>query len=291
MLTHTAMTAMGRWFNRKRGRAVSIAGLGLPASEGLLPPLAVASVALLGWRETWLAAAALLLLVALPVFVVLLAHERHPTRGPMRADTEDTESRRRHWSRAEVLGSPLFYALLSAVLAPPFIMTAVFFNQVTIAAAKNWTLTAFAASFPLLAVTHVVSALTSGWLIDRVGARSLLPTFLLPLGLATLLLALIDAVYVLPIAMILIGATLGGASATSGALWAELYGTAHLGAIRATTTATVVLATAVAPGLVGVLLDAGVALEPQLLVMGAYCFATGLWMAALLPKLNRLAAA
>jgi hypothetical protein len=31
MLTHTAMTAMGRWFNRKRGRAVSIAVLGLPA--------------------------------------------------------------------------------------------------------------------------------------------------------------------------------------------------------------------------------------------------------------------
>jgi sugar phosphate permease len=136
MLTHTAMTAMGRWFNRKRGRAVSIAGLGLPASEGLLPPLAVASVALLGWRETWLAAAALLAFVALPALVGLRAHERHPTLGPMLAAAEDTESGRRHWSRTEVLKSPLFYALLAAVLAPPFIMTAVFFNQVTIAAAR-----------------------------------------------------------------------------------------------------------------------------------------------------------
>jgi MFS family permease len=53
MMTHVAMTAMGRWFNRKRGRAVSIAGLGLPASEGLLPPLAVAVAALIGWRESW----------------------------------------------------------------------------------------------------------------------------------------------------------------------------------------------------------------------------------------------
>jgi MFS family permease len=30
MTTHVAMTAMGRWFNRKRGRAVAIATLGFP---------------------------------------------------------------------------------------------------------------------------------------------------------------------------------------------------------------------------------------------------------------------
>lgn len=63
MLTHTSMTAMARWFNRKRGRAVSIAGLGLPASEGLMPPLAVAIAATVGWRETWLLSSAFLLLV------------------------------------------------------------------------------------------------------------------------------------------------------------------------------------------------------------------------------------
>ncbi len=289
MATHTAMTAMGRWFNRKRGRAVAIAGLGLPASEGLLPPLAVAAVTWVGWRQTWAGAAVVLALVAVPVFVTLLRHERHPTRGPARAAADETGPARRQWSRAEVVRSPLYYGVLAAVLAPPFIMTAVFFNQVTLGELKDWPLAWFAASFPLLAAIHVAAALASGWLIDRIGARRLLSGYLLPLGLATLLLAFLDAAWVLPVAMLLIGVTLGGASATQGALWPELYGTRHLGAIRATTTAAVVLSTAVAPGLVGLLLDAGAGLEAQLGVMGIYCGGAAVAMLVLTPRLDRLA--
>src|SRR5690606_24722764 len=35
MLSHVAMTAMGRWFERKRGRAVAITALGFPAGEAV----------------------------------------------------------------------------------------------------------------------------------------------------------------------------------------------------------------------------------------------------------------
>jgi MFS family permease len=289
MLTHTAMTAMGRWFVRRRGRAVAIAALGLPAAEALLPPLAVATVVLIGWRMSWIAAALVLTFVAIPVFITLLTHERHPTRGPAAGQTDAATATRRQWTRGEVVRSPLYYGVLFVVLAPPFVVTAVFFNQVGLSEIKDWPLAWFAASFPLLAATHVVAALGAGWLIDRIGSHRLLAGFLLPLGLASLLLALLESAWVLPVAMALIGLTLGGASATQGALWAELYGTLHLGAIRAVTTAAVVLSTAVAPGLVGLLLDAGVALETQLIAMTAYCLGAAVWMLVLLPALNRLA--
>lgn len=290
MLTHTAMTAMGRWFNRKRGRAVSIAGLGLPASEGLMPPLAVAVVALIGWRETWLAAAGLLL-VAAPTFAVMLKHERHPTLGPTRSTDTGPADGRHQWTRAEVLRHPLFYALLPGVLAPPFVVTAIFFNQVTLVESKGWTLGWFAATFPVLAGTHVVTALSAGWLVDRRGARRLLAVYLAALGLAALLLTFAGSLLALVMVMALIGCTLGFSSATTNALWPELYGTAWLGGIRALVTAAVVLSTAVAPGLVGVLLDAGVVLETQLLVMALYCFVVAVGMLLLIPRLDRLAAA
>jgi MFS family permease len=290
MLTHTAMTAMGRWFNRKRGRAVSIAALGLPAAEGLLPPLAVAAAALIGWRQTWVAGASLLLVAAIPAFLVLLRYERHPSRQPVDTGSSAAVPDRHHWTRREVVRNPQFYGVLLAVLAPPFVMTAVFFNQVVLGASKGWPIALFAASFPLLAGTHVVAALAAGWLIDRFGARRLLSTYLLPLGLATVLLALFDASWILPLAMVLIGMTLGGASATQGALWPELYGTHHLGAIRSMMTAAIVLSTAVAPGLVGVLLDAGIALETQLLFMAAYCAVGAILMVVLMPGLNQIAA-
>jgi len=51
----------------------------------------------------------------------------------------------------------------------------------------------------------------------------------------------------------------GGAALTIvGALWAEIYGTTHLGAIRSLVWALVVFTTAAAPVVVGALLDAGI---------------------------------
>lgn len=289
MAMHVAMTAMGRWFNRKRGRAVAIAALGLPAAEAVLPPLAVAGVALIGWRGTWAAAAAALALIAAPVLIALLRRERRPS------SPEDGERAsgpvQPEWTRREVLHSPLFYALLPGVLAQPLIVTGIFFNQVTIVETKAWQMTWLAASYPVLAAMHVVSALGAGWMVDRFGARRLLPALLLPLGAAALLLGFAASPYVLPVFMALAGLTQGLSSTVQGALWPELYGLAHLGAIRGVVMAGVVFASALAPGVIGVLLDAGIAFDAQLMVMAGYCFLVAAWMATLMPRLNRLAGA
>jgi MFS family permease len=289
MMTHAAMTAMGRWFNRKRGRAVSIAALGLPASEGALPPVAVAVIGLIGWRTTWIAVAAVLVLAAMPTLVVLLRRERTPSAAPAPHEADDDGGGTRHWTRGEVLRSPLFYALMPGVMAPPFILTGIFISQVSIVEMKGWQLSWFAASFPVMAGVHIVSVLVMGWLIDRFGARRLLPVFLLPLSLATFLLTVIDSAWVLPVFMVLVGLVVAGASAINGALWPELYGTRHLGAIRAPATAAMVFSTALAPGLIGVLLDAGIGLDLVLAGMTVYAVAAAVWLAALMPRLNRLA--
>lgn len=291
MLTHVAMTAMGRWFNRKRGRAVSIAALGFPACEAVLPLLAVFMISLVGWRSTWTAAAAGLLLVSVPSMFALLRRDRIPAPNvPAHPDPSHPIAIRREWTRGDVLRSPLFYALLPGILAQPFIQTGLFFNQVTIVEMKGWELSWFAASFPVLAATTVVSSLATGWMVDRFGARRLLPGLLLPLGVATMALILSDDPLVLPVFMGLIGLTGGSASTLQGAIWAELYGTRHLGAIRALAVAGVVFASALSPGLIGILMDGGVTLTSQLWAMAAYCFLAALWMICLISRLNRLAA-
>ena len=71
--------------------------------------------------------------------------------------------------------------------------------------------------------------------------------------------------------MLLFGVSYGFTSTLLGALWPEIYGTAHLGGIRAITVSGMVLATAVGPGLTGTLIDAGVALPTQLLWMAGWC--------------------
>ncbi|WP_191621247.1 MFS transporter [Marinihelvus fidelis] len=289
MLTLTAMTAMGRWFNRKRGRAVAVAAMGMPSGQAFLPAAAVAVMVATSWRQSWLYAALMLAVVGIPLFLYLLHHERHPTRGPMARAGHQPDDRRHQWTRSEVLRHASFYLLMPVILAPPFILTAVFFYQVNLVELRGWRLEMFASTFSLLAIVNVFASLTAGSLVDRFGARRLLATYLVPMGIATLLLGFSGSVAVLLVVMALFGVTMGCASATSGALWAELYGITHLGSIRAVVTALVVISTAVAPGLVGLLLDAGVALELQLLAMGGYSLLMAGWAVWLVPRLGAIA--
>jgi len=70
--------------------------------------------------------------------------------------------------------------------------------------------------------------------------------------------------------MALLGFSYGIAESLFGALWPEIYGTRHLGSIRAMAVATMVLASALGPGLTGTLMDAGIGYNKQLWAMGAY---------------------
>ncbi|MEM1372082.1 MAG: MFS transporter, partial [Pseudomonadota bacterium] len=195
------------------------------------------------------------------------------------------EEDRRSWTRAEVLKDPRFFALLPGLLAPPFIITGVLFHQVHLVETKFWSLSSFAACYPLYAASAVVVTLVCGRLVDRYGSVQLLPYYLLPLAAGLALLAMSDAFLAAPVFMLLIGATAGGTTVVLGALWAELYGTAHLGAIRSLSYALLVLSTAIAPGLMGWLIDHGVSLDAQFLAYSVYAVICALTFSAMRPSL------
>ncbi len=288
-LVHLALTGVGRWYARRRGRMMSLAVLGHPTGEAVMPITAVALISIVGWRQAWLIAAAALCLISVPLVLFLLRNE------PAHDQTADTGDNpvapRREWTRAEVLRTPAFFAVLLGIVAPAFTMTAVFFHQAYLVETKGWTLAWFVGWLPVFAGTSVLTALLTGWLVDRFHARQLLPLFLLPMAAGLLVLALIRSPYAVPVFMVLGALTTGSASTLLGALWAELFGTRHLGAIRSVAFGTQVFVSALAPGLIGILLDLGFRLEHQYLAMVAYAIAASLWLKLLVPRLHRLARA
>jgi len=265
MMSHVAMTAMGRWFDATRGRAVSITALGYQLGEGALPLLVASLLLVLDWRIAWYGAAGVLLLFALPVLRRLWARSRTP-----RGEADAAPERGHQWTRAQVLKDWAFVPICLAVLGPPFISTSVFFHQVHLGEQKDWPAALLPAGFALMALVTIVSGLISGRWIDRVGACRLLPGYLLPLGVACLVLATGDAPAVAWLFMALLGLSYGISSSVFGALWPELYGTRHLGAIRSVVFAGMVFASALGPGVTGWLIDAGVGFEHQLVAMGSY---------------------
>ena len=268
MMTHTALTEIGRWFAANRGRATSLVVPGHQAGEALLPLSFTLVAGYAGWQAGWLAAAGLILVIALPAVILLWRVERVPRSdddGPGLARTA------RDWTRAEVLRDPWFYAVLAGVLAPPFIGTTIFFHQDYFIELRGYAPLAFAGAFPIMALTTVCFSLVSGQLIDRFGALKLLPFFLLPLAVASATAGLYEAVWGVYLFMFLLGISYGFTSTLVGALWPEIYGVAHLGAVRAVIVAAMVFSTALGPGLTGALIDMGTGLPGQLLVMSAWC--------------------
>ncbi len=269
MMTHNAMTAMARWFSGQRGRAVSVTTLGHNTGEAIFPLLFVFVAGLVGWRNSWLAAAAVLVLLALPAIAGLIVVER----APRSSDPQSRKTQARDWTRREVLRDPLFYLLLMGVMAPGFIGTTIFFHQVYLVELRGWSLEFFATSFTFMAAMTITFALIAGQLVDRFSSVALLPSFLIPLGLSCLTLGLFEGQWAAFAFMGLLGISYGFSSTLFGSLWPEIYGLRHLGSIRAITVAILVFATAMGPGLTGYLIDVGIPLPGQVVVMGLYCFA------------------
>lgn len=274
MMTHTAMTAIGRWFAGHRGRAVSMVALGQSTGETIFPPIFVIVSAMIGWRNSWLAGAFFLIVIALPVIFGLMRVERQPKSS----DKPAAAGALRDWQRGEVLRDGMFWAMSIGIFAPAFIGTSVFFHQAHLVEIREWTPQFFASSFVIMSVVAVCSGLIAGLLVDRFSAVRILPFFLLPLGIACLCLGLIEARYGLFLYMALLGISYGMATTLFGALWPEIYGTKYLGSVRSVIVALMVLSSAIGPGITGYLIDLGVPFPSQIIVMGFYCLAVSLVM-------------
>ncbi len=272
MLSHIAFTVMGKWFNAQRGRAVSLVSLGFAGGEAIAPFAVVALAAAIGWRETWFLAAAILVLVFSPLAWKLFYVQRVPASARRASENLPETSPVRDWTRKEVLRDFVFYATLPGLLTPTFMITGILFHQVHLVETKGWDLAVFTTSYPIFAGCAVVIGLWAGTIVDRWSACAFLPVFLLPLAAGALLLAHVDALWAAYGFMLLMGITVGISPVMHGALWAELYGTKHLGAIRALDTSLMVFASALAPVTMGWLIDVGVELETQFIWMAGYIF-------------------
>lgn len=269
MMTHIALTTTGRWFVAERGRAISLVVLGHQGGEATMPLAFAAITIAFGYRAGWLAAAVALLVVGLP-FAYWCYHKPRVPHGQVSTEKRKTPEVR-SWTRQEVMRDPVFWVLLTGVLAPAFIGTTIFYHQNYLTALHGWPPQLFATSLLVMALTTVACALLTGAAIDRFGATTVLPTFLLPLSSACFALAYSGPEYSLFIVMVLLGISYGISSTLFGALWPEVYGLAHLGAVRSLTVSAAVLATAAGPGLTGTLIDRGTSLPTQMIFFGIYC--------------------
>ena len=286
MISHIAVTAMARWFSKKRGRALSIALMGHPIGEALLPSLITFFLFQYTWREIWVGIGTCIIIIFLPLVYWLGRHIKSNNHDS--SNSKLTKSKKKlivSWNRSQVLKDLRFYQVLPGLLASPFIVTGVFFHQIHLIETKSWSITLLASSYPFFALSVIGVTFGAGWIIDRFGTVHLLRFFLLPLAFGLILIAGTDKAFAIPIFMILMGASAGSATIVISTLWVELYGINYIGSIRSMFFSMVVLATSISPALMGLLLDIGVTLEIQFIIFAIYIFICSIIFAILTPNL------
>ena len=274
--SHAGITSMARYHAAHRGKAIALAATGFSLGEALLPVVAVYSIQIWGWRETYYGTATFVALSIVLVLWLLKGHSiRHTRLLESLNHSEAKTGLAGGYTRRQMLSEARFYLMLPAMIAPSMIMTAMFFFPAEIARAKGWSSIWVTGNYWTYSVATVLTIISSGVLVDRFSARRVVPAFLLPLVIALASLTISDQPYLVWPFMLFMGVSSGLYFTGLSALWAELYGARHLGAIKSLTNAVMVFSSALGPALVGYLLTWGMSFEKICLLLAAGClFAT-----------------
>ena len=266
LMVHVEATATARAFDAERGRALGVTALGLPLSELAFPPIAVAGIAVLGWRPTYALFGVVALLVLLPATQWLLYGI---SRSPRQFGAGPGAWRRMLVGLNRLLRSRYVWAALPAMALMPFHSTAIMFHITNIAADRGWPLSLIAASFPASAAASVAGLFLSGQIIDRLSAKKLFLVQSVPLLAGVALLAAFRAPWVLPVTFACIGFSGGLTKTTMTAMWAEIFGPETLGTIRSAIAMYMVFVSALSPFVFGAALSAGMSVSAVLGTMAA----------------------
>ncbi|NQZ19917.1 MAG: hypothetical protein HRT44_11770 [Bdellovibrionales bacterium] len=178
--------------------------------------------------------------------------------------SESSSSKEVHFTRRQVFTDKTIYLLLPQALMPPFALTGLLFHQAAIGELKGWSLSIMASGLVFFAIGRSFTTFATGPLVDRYRAMSLFPFYQIPMLMGFLVLALGTWNTIPSIAFCLFGLGVGSGAPIKSAIWAELYGTLHLGAIKSSLATIMVLSTAASPALFGWFLD--YMKEPQTLL-------------------------
>ena len=273
MTTHTYTTAMARRYVAARGRALSLAQLGMNVAESIGPASVVALLAVFDWRALWIGLPLIPLIGLVPFLKRLTERTRYQDGGGLEGvmaaaaaagvdDSADTDIVRidgvDHWRRRAVIRDPRFWlGLVWLTMVPGFTVTGMLFHQIYLAELAGVSLASWAANYVVYAACAVAGTLVAGQLVDRFTGRRVAAHMMLPISLACAALWMIDGQVGVLLFFVFFGFASGMPYTAVSATMAEMYGTRYLGEVKAIFLPLGVFSSALSPMAMGMLIDAG----------------------------------
>lgn len=257
LLLHIVNTAAVRLFPQQAGKMLALVGTLFSLISIAVPIVLVALVSSVGWEQSF---AVVAILVVLGALIAAARFREMPVKASVRA-TQDRTTK----VKPNRPGLAIMYRFCPVLIAFSFIFTGLLFHQSALAASKGWSLSWLASCFAIFALAKAAGSFFFGELIDRYGAKAIFPYFLAPMALGIASLAAVDSHYIAVLYLALFGVSAAIDIKLGTILWKELYPVKHIGYVRSKFEAIRIVATGLAPLVVGWLLDVGVGMD-QLIV-------------------------
>ncbi len=254
VLTMVSRNMIMKWFDRHRGLANAIAGVGVSLGFSASPPILDELIQRYSWRGAWLMMAGIVG-TAFAAFVLVFFRDNPEDcdlvpDGSLHDDEATVAARLAHrqFELREAIRTFSFWVFALGVGMFALYMTAMTFHVVSIfAEAGLGKDTALSIFFPA-SVLAVICHFSGGWISDYIPLRYLLAAMLV--GIAVSMLAMMNlsggTLWVLIAGNGLLGGMFGVVSAVT---WPRFFGRQHLGAISGLAMAITVLASAIGPWL------------------------------------------
>jgi MFS family permease len=257
---------LSNWFLRRRGRAMSVAFIGMPVGIFIFAPLSQLLIDEAGWRDTWLILGGGAAIVI--VLVALLIVRRRPEDMGLRIDGVDPASlsgglasQQRaaalagslSWTRSEALHSSTFWRLTAidglrmlAVSSVGIFRVPYFIDD------KGFDAHIVAFSLSAEAVFAFFVSLPTGWAVDRYQPRyvAAISTMLMVAGFVLTMTA--SSIVLVFAATSVFGLGIASFIICQNAVWPAYFGHGNIGAIRGASTPIMLVFSAIGAPLTGI---------------------------------------
>ena len=289
---------VAKWFVRRRGRALALAGAGLGIGGIILLPVTQWLIDLYGWRGTWRVLALLFLVISVPAAALFLRRQPEdmglqvdgdppaaslepglPASAPAQSDAEVM------WTVREAFRTGTMWKLVAVFALSGVAQGGASFHRIAYFVEMAYDPLTVSWSFAADAGAAAAASLVAGWLADRVPIRFLAAVSFSGFIVAILLMIYVSSVQMMFLSTVVFGSSVGVGMIVHTYIFAAYYGRAFLGAIRGIVMPINLLSAGLGAPLVGYLHDySGSYLLAWWTLLGIYGCTAALMLTATPPR-------
>jgi MFS family permease len=248
--------AVSSWFEARRGVALALLMAGGAVGAMVLPPVAEALIARVGWRGAFAALGALVLAIGLPT-VTLFIRER-PARAPRTLDRPEGAS------VGEGLTSRIFWILVAVLFFSSIAQNGALTHLSALLTDRGISAAGGALALSAMGAASLIGRLATGWLLDRFFAAHVSFVLLVLAALGTFTLSGAQSLAMGVLGAALVGFGMGGEADVTPYLLSRYFGLRSFSMLYGFTWTGYATAGAIGPVLMGRAFDATGAYEALL---------------------------